>query len=157
MGAPRFEPDQIPFLAEARALTYELEVNGRAYEISALSMGNPHAVLLVEDANAAPVGELGPAIEYHVRFPERVNAGFMEILGRGEIRLRVYERGAGETLSCGTGACAAAVAGMTCDLLDSVVTVHTRGGDLVIRWAGEGSPVFMTGPAATVFQGEIEL
>ena len=157
MGPPRFAPADIPFHAPDRQASYSLDVAGRALEISALSMGNPHAVWLVDDVDAAPVAELGPLIEHHPRFPERVNAGFMQVLARDEIRLRVFERGSGETLACGTGACAAAVAGMTRGLLDAAVTVHTRGGDLVIRWAGEGQSVFMTGPAVSVFEGEIEI
>jgi diaminopimelate epimerase len=157
MGPPRFEPADIPLDAPVRQLTYRIDVANRELEISALSMGNPHAVWVVEDVDAAPVAELGPLIEHHPRFPQRVNAGFMQIVGRDEIRLRVYERGSGETLACGTGACAAAVAGMTRGLLDAAVTVHTRGGELSIRWAGEGHSVFLTGPAANVFQGEIEI
>ena len=157
MGPPRFEPAEIPFHADARAPTYALDVAGRELEISALSMGNPHAVWIVDDVGSAPVAELGPLIEHHPRFPERVNAGFMQILARDAIRLRVFERGSGETLACGTGACAAAVAGMARGLLDATVTVHTRGGDLTISWAGEGGPVFMTGPAVSVFEGEIEI
>ncbi len=157
MGPPRFEPAEIPFDAPARRTTYLLDVAGRELDISAISMGNPHAVCLVDDVDSEPVAELGPLIEHHPRFPERVNAGFMQIVGRNEIRLRVFERGSGETLACGTGACAAAVAGMTRGLLDDAVTVHTRGGDLSIRWAGAGQPVFMTGPAVSVFDGEIEL
>jgi diaminopimelate epimerase len=157
MGPPRFEPADIPLDAPVRQLTYRIDVANRELEISALSMGNPHAVWVVEDVDAAPVAELGPLIEHHPRFPQRVNAGFMQIVGRDEIRLRVYERGSGETLACGTGACAAAVAGMTRGLLDAAVTVHTRGGELSIRWASEGHSVFLTGPAANVFQGEIEI
>ena len=157
MGPPRFAPAAIPFDAPERRTTYPLEVAGRTLEISALSMGNPHAVWLVDDVDTAPVAELGPLIERHPRFPERVNAGFMQVVGRDEIRLRVFERGSGETLACGTGACAAAVAGMTRGLLDAAVSVHTRGGDLSIRWAGEGQSVFLTGPAVTVFEGEIDL
>jgi diaminopimelate epimerase len=157
MGPPRFEPAGIPFDAPERRTTYPLEVAGRTLEISALSMGNPHAVWLVDDVDTAPVAELGPLIERHPRFPERVNAGFLQVVSRGEVRLRVFERGSGETLACGTGACAAAVAGMTRGLLDAAVTVHTRGGDLTIRWAGEGQSVFLTGPAVTVFEGEIDL
>jgi diaminopimelate epimerase len=127
-------------------------------EIAALSMGNPHAVLRVNDLDSAPVDILGAAIESHARFPQRVNAGFMQVLDRQhDIRLRVFERGAGETLACGTGACAAAVAGIRQGWLASPVSVHTRGGDLVIEWAGMGQPVFMTGPAETVFQGEINI
>jgi diaminopimelate epimerase len=157
MGPPRFDPAEIPFVASARAITYLLEVAGRDLEISAVSMGNPHAVWIVEDADAAPVGKLGPLIEHHPRFPQRVNAGFMQIVSRNHIRLRVFERGSGETLACGTGACAAVVAGISRGLLDATVQVHTRGGDLSIHWAGAGSDVFLTGPAVTVFQGEIEL
>jgi diaminopimelate epimerase len=156
MGVPRFEPRDIPFDAPARALLYDLDVQGTHLVISALSMGNPHAVTLVEDVHRAPVAELGPLIEYHPRFPERVNAGFMQVLARHHILLRVYERGSGETLACGTGACAAAVAGILRGLLDTPVRVTTRGGDLSIDWAGEDAPVYMTGPAVTVFQGEIE-
>lgn len=157
MGQPRFEPAEIPFIAGGRSLTYSLEVGGRTVEIGALSMGNPHAVQLVPDVDTAPVAEQGPLIEAHARFPKRVNAGFMQVLDRGRIRLRVYERGAGETLACGTGACAAAVSGIQRGLLDSPVRVSTRGGDLLIRWEGEGRPVWMTGPAETVFEGEIEI
>jgi diaminopimelate epimerase len=120
-------------------------------------MGNPHAVQLVKDVDAAPVRTQGPAIEAHARFPQRVNAGYMQIIDRGRIKLRVYERGAGETLACGTGACAAVVAGIQRDLLDPRVVVATRGGDLGISWQGEGKPVLMTGPAVTVFSGEVEL
>ncbi|MDO9188959.1 MAG: diaminopimelate epimerase [Sulfurimicrobium sp.] len=157
MGAPRFEPDQIPFVTPGRALTYPLPVGDQTIDISALSMGNPHAVLVVHDVDSAPVAEQGPLIENHLAFPARVNAGFMQIVDRGRIRLRVFERGSGETLACGTGACAAAVAGITRGMLDSEVTVSTRGGELLIRWQGEGQPVWMTGPAETVFEGEIHL
>ncbi len=120
-------------------------------------MGNPHAVQVVNDVETAPVATQGPLIEHHPRFPKRVNAGFMQIVDRSHIRLRVFERGAGETLSCGTGACAAVVAGIRRGLLDTTVQVATRGGSLTITWAGEGSPVLMTGPAITVFEGEINL
>ena len=157
MGVPQFEPARIPFLAERRALTYQLDVGGTAIEISALSMGNPHAVQVVKDVDAAPVLTQGPAIEAHARFPQRVNAGYTQIIDRGRIKLRVYERGAGETLACGSGACAAVVAGIQRNLLDDSVVVATRGGDLGISWQGEGKPVLMTGPAVTVFSGEIEL
>ena len=157
MGAPRFEPRDIPFRAERRQLTYRLDVGGAVRDISALSMGNPHAVQVVDNVDTAPVKIEGPQIEHHPAFPTRVNAGFMQIVDRGTIRLRVYERGAGETLACGTGACAAAVAGVQRGLLDHAVRVQTRGGDLSIRWAGEGEPVFMTGTATTVFSGEINL
>lgn len=157
MGVPRFEPAEIPFLAERRQPTYRLEVEGREVEIAAVSLGNPHAVQVVPGVDAAPVLREGPLIERHGRFPKRVNAGYMEVVNRGHIRLRVYERGAGETLACGTGACAAVATGIQRGLLDHEVRVSTRGGDLRVRWAGEGEPVWMTGPAQTVFEGEIEL
>ncbi|WP_324781255.1 diaminopimelate epimerase [Thiobacillus sedimenti] len=157
MGVPRFAPGEIPFVANAEALTYPLEVGQHRIEIAVVSMGNPHAVLRVNDLDSAPVDILGAAIESHRRFPQRVNAGFMQVLTPHDIRLRVYERGAGETLACGTGACAAAVAGIRQDWLQSPVSVHTRGGDLVIEWAGPGHAVLMTGPAETVFEGELEL
>jgi len=157
MGVPHFELSDIPFVAEKRALTYALEIPGGPVEISAISMGNPHAVQVVSDVETAPVASQGPLIEHHERFPQRVNAGFMQVLDRSHIRLRVYERGTGETLACGTGACAAVVAGVSRGLLNEGVTVTTRGGDLVIRWNGEGQPVLMTGPAVTVFEGEIEI
>lgn len=157
MGVPRFAPAELPFLAEAEALTYSLPLAGRACEIGIVSMGNPHAVQRVDDVDSAPVAEIGPLVEGHPWFPQRVNAGFMQILNRQAIKLRVYERGAGETLACGTGACAAVVCGIRQGWLDARVTVHARGGDIVIEWAGAGHPVIMTGPAVTVFQGEIEL
>lgn len=157
MGPPCFEPTSIPFVAAARALTYQLALAERTLEVSVLSMGNPHAVWIVDDLDIAPVAELGPLVEHHPRFPQRVNVGFMQIIDRHHIRLRVFERGSGETLACGTGACAAVVAGISRDLLDAQVSVETRGGKLSIRWTGAGSDVFLTGPAVTVFQGEIEL
>jgi len=157
MGAPVFEPARIPFVAERLAATYNLEVDGRTVEISAVSMGNPHAVQVVPDTDTAAVASEGPLIERHARFPERVNAGYMQIVDRRHIKLRVFERGAGETLSCGTGACAAVVAGIARGLLDSPVKVDTRGGVLEIAWAGAAQPVFMTGPAQSVFEGEIEV
>ena len=157
MGVPRFEPKDIPFLSDRCAPVYLLSLADKIIEISALSMGNPHAVQVVDDVDAAPVASDGPQIEHHVSFPKRVNAGFMQILDRGHIKLRVYERGAGETLACGTGACAAVVAGIQRGLLDVTVRVTTRGGDLLIGWAGEGQPVLMTGPAVEVFEGVIEL
>src|SRR3569832_312865 len=153
----RFAPADIPFAAVAEAMTDALKVGQHVFDIAALSMGNPHAVLRVNDLDSAPVDILGAAIESHSRFPQRVTAGFMQVLTPHDIRLRVYERGAGETLACGTGACAAAVAGIRQDWLKSPVSVHTRGGDLIIEWAGKGQPVTMTGPAETVFEGEIEL
>jgi diaminopimelate epimerase len=157
MGPPRFQPNEIPFVASTQALTYRLVVEGRDLEISALSMGNPHAVCIVADVETAPVAELGPKIESHPQFPQRVNVGFMQILGREQIHLRVFERGSGETLACGTGACAAVVAGIARGLLNTTVAVQTRGGSLSIGWNGVGSDVFLTGPAVTVFHGEIEL
>ena len=157
MGVPEFAPSRIPFQAPARALTYELSLDGRQVTISALAMGNPHAVQIVPDVERAPVARDGPLIERHSRFPNGVNAGFAQIVDRRHIRLRVHERGVGETLACGTGACAAVVAARARDLTDERVTVSTRGGDLGISWAGNGSPVMMTGAAATVFEGEIEL
>ena len=157
MGVPEFEPPKIPFEASKRALTYPFVIDGNQLEISVLSVGNPHAVQIVPDVDAAPVTSQGPLIERHARFPQRVNAGYMQIVDRAHIRLRVYERGAGETLACGTGACAAVAAGIARGLLDARVTVETRGGDLGISWAGEGAPVLMTGPAVTVFEGEIEI
>ena len=157
MGVPEFEPSRIPFDAAARAVSYELDVDGRRLDVCALSMGNPHAVQIVADIERAPVAREGPLIERHPRFPQRVNAGYMQVVSRRRILLRVYERGAGETLACGTGACAAVVAGILRGLLDHQVTVATRGGDLGISWAGESKPVMMTGPAVTVFEGEIEL
>jgi len=157
MGVPEFDPPRIPFDAPQRAPLYDLVVDKKSFKINVLSMGNPHAVQMVEDVDRAPVASDGPAIESHPRFPRRVNAGFMQVLSRDHIKLRVYERGAGETLACGTGACAAVVAGVQRGLLDARVRVTTRGGDLDIAWAGEGKPVMMTGPAVTVFEGEAEI
>ncbi|WVH08921.1 MAG: Diaminopimelate epimerase [Fluviibacter phosphoraccumulans EoVTN8] len=158
MGQPRFTPAEIPFDSETDAAGQPLVLpDGAKLTIGAVSMGNPHAVTVVTDVDAAPVSVQGPQIENHVRFPQRVNAGFMQVLDRNNIRLRVYERGVGETLACGTGACAAVVSGIRRGLLDSPVRVQTRGGDLNIAWAGIGQPVIMTGPAVTVFTGEIEL
>ena len=157
MGVPEFTPAKIPFVSDSSALVQTLDVNGAEVAITAVSMGNPHAVQVVDDVDLAPVASQGPLIENHPRFPQRVNAGFMQITGRRSIRLRVFERGAGETLACGTGACAAVVAGIARGLLDSPVRVTTRGGDLTIAWGGLGLPALMTGPAVTVFHGEIEL
>jgi len=155
MGPPQLEPAQIPFAAQRRLNYYSLDIDGKSYEISAVSMGNPHAVMLVDDLEQAPVEILGPKIEAHPDFPQRTNAGFMQIISRAEIRLRVYERGAGETLACGSGACAAVVAGRLRGLLDREVTVHLRGGVLKILWDGEGSTVRMTGPCSRVYEGRI--
>ena len=156
MGAPIFDAALIPFDGSG-AVSEPLEVAGEILDISAVSMGNPHAVQVVEDVECAPVEKLGPLIEHHPRFPNRVNAGFMQVMDHRHVRLRVYERGSGETLSCGTGACAAVVAGIRRGLLDSPVSVATRGGLLTIAWNGEGEPVLMTGPAISVFEGEINL
>ena len=157
MGAPRFAPAQIPFEAAAEATAYELPLQDDTVTISAVSMGNPHAVMLVDNVHTAEVALLGPQIESHPRFPQRVNAGFMQVLNEHEINLRVYERGSGETLACGTGACAAAVSGIQLGTLQSPVKVHTRGGILTISWNGSNSPVMMTGPADIVFEGDIEI
>lgn len=157
MGIPRFDPARIPFITQEHALTYPLNVNDREIEISAVSMGNPHAVQIVPDIDLAPVTSEGPAIESHPLFPEKVNAGYMQIVDRTHIRLRVFERGTGETLACGTGACAAVVSGIARGLLDSEVQVTMRGGNLRIRWEGEDQPVWMTGPAVSVFEGTIDL
>jgi diaminopimelate epimerase len=153
MGEPRFAAEDVPFTGGTGAPVEPLAVAGRELHVSVLSMGNPHAVQLVDDVDAAPVATQGPAIEHHPRFPDRVNAGYMQIIDRANIRLRVCERGAGETLSCGTGACAAVVAGIRRGLLDHGVRVQTRGGALTIRWEGVGSPVRMKGPATIVFEG----
>jgi diaminopimelate epimerase len=157
MGVPRLEPAEIPFAAANRAPRYSLSVDGESHEIGAVSMGNPHAVLQVEDVANAPVASLGASIETHPRFPARVNVGFMQIIDRSHIRLRVFERGAGETLACGTGACAAVVVGRLQGLLDETVTIELPGGNLVVSWAGENEPVLMTGPATFVFEGTIDL
>ncbi|MGD2082406.1 MAG: diaminopimelate epimerase [Chromatiales bacterium] len=157
MGVPSLEPAAIPFSAPERAVTYTVDVEGRETVISALSMGNPHAVLRVPSVDEAPLDELGPKLEGHTRFPQRANVEFMAVRERDHIDLRVFERGAGETLACGTGACAAVVAGRLQGLLDERVRVSLPGGDLMIAWAGEGEPVWMTGPSREVFQGRIPL
>jgi len=158
MGPPRFAPREIPFTGAREAHVVDsLEVGGAAIEVSVVSMGNPHVVQLVPDVDRAPVGTQGPLIERHPAFPQRVNAGYMQVVSRGEVRLRVWERGAGETLACGTGACAAVVAGIRRGLLDRDVRVATRGGDLRIRWPADHANVMMTGDAVRVFDGEIEV
>jgi diaminopimelate epimerase len=157
MGIPRLSPQEIPFTASRQATVYTLEACGQPVEISAVSMGNPHAVLVVDDVETAPVATLGPVLEQHPDFPERTNVGFLQVLDRGEVRLRVFERGAGETMACGSGACAAVVAGRIRGLLDERVRVHLPGGFLQIEWRGEGEPLMMTGPATTVFEGQIAL
>ena len=157
MGVPRFEPVAIPFHAERQAIVYDLDVGDQTVSISALSMGNPHAVQIVADVDRAPVATQGPLIERHPRFPRGVNAGFLQLLDRHQVRLRVYERGVGETLACGSGACAAVVTGRLRDLLDETVLVRLPGGTLRVAWAGAGEPVWLSGPAATVYEGTIEL
>ena len=164
MGAPRLEPSELPFdaaglggRAEGDDTLWPLPVAGKNVFVSVVSMGNPHAVQVVDDVDSAPVAQTGPLIESHARFPKRVNAGYMQVVDRHHIRLRVYERGAGETLACGTGACAAVVAGIRRGLLDSPVRVSARGGELSIAWAGPGQPVYLSGPAVTVFEGEVEI
>lgn len=157
MGVPRLSPEQIPFVAKRQAPYYRLSVDDAEVELSAVSMGNPHAVLRVEDVLAAPVAQLGARLETHPRFPQRANVGFMQIVDRDTIRLRVFERGVGETLACGSGACAAVVAGRERGWLDERVTVELPGGKLVISWRGSYAPVFMTGEAARVFEGSLEL
>ncbi|MBQ0945415.1 diaminopimelate epimerase [Ideonella sp. 4Y16] len=165
MNRPRFEPEALPFdttglqpRSQGQAQLWPLSLpGGPTVEVALVSMGNPHAVQRVEDVRTAAVAELGPLIESHARFPRKVNAGFMQVIDRGQIALRVFERDAGETLACGTGACAAVVAGIRLGWLDATVDVETRGGRLTIEWAGGDAPVLMTGPAVTVFEGEIEL
>jgi diaminopimelate epimerase len=157
MGVPNFDPASLPFEAAAEAATYELDVAGRSVRIGAVSMGNPHAVLTVPSVESAPVAELGPAIESHPRFPRRVNVGFMQIEDRGHIRLRVFERGTGETLACGTGACAAVAVGRRLGLLGVEVSVQVRGGKLRVNWRGGGEPVWLTGPAEVSFEGQVEI
>ena len=157
MGPPILDPARVPFCTDQPGLLQTLEVGGAVRELTVLSMGNPHAVQVVPDVAAAPVGTEGPRIEQHGRFPKRVNAGYLQVLERGWIRLRVWERGVGETLACGSGACAAVVAGISRGLLDSPVRVEARGGALTVSWAGGDNPVWMKGPATTVFEGTIEL
>lgn len=157
LGAPKLEPKAIPFEAKQQATSYDIADGRRTFQISAVSLGNPHAVIAVEDVQTFDVPSVGSRLESHPRFPHKVNVNFMQILKRNEINLRVFERGVGETLACGTGACAAVVAGCLRQLLDSNVTVHLPGGNLQVQWQGRGKPVFMTGPANTVFHGQINL
>lgn len=156
MGAPVFKPAALPFIVDVEASEYMLDVDGQRVEFGAVSMGNPHAVIRVDNVDTAAVETLGPLMESHDRFPNRVNVGFMQVVDRGHIRLRVYERGAGETLACGTGACAAVVSGIQRGWLDNQVEVSLAGGDLTISWQGDDQPVFMTGPATTVYEGQIK-
>jgi diaminopimelate epimerase len=157
MGPPRLSPTAIPFVADAEALNYAVDVEGQSIELAAVSMGNPHAVIRVDDADSAPVKSLGPKIEQHPRFPQRVNVGFLQIIDRQHGKLRVWERGAGETQACGTGACAAAVAAIRQGWMDSPLQLELPGGKLCIEWAGAGQPVMMTGPAVRVYEGQIRL
>ena len=157
MGAPRLAPAVIPFQADAEALSYPVEVDGQLVELAAVSMGNPHAVLRVDNVDSAPVHSLGPKLEHHPRFPKRVNVGFLQVINRQQARLRVWERGAGETQACGTGACAAAVAAIRQGWMDSPLQLELPGGSLSIEWAGPGQPVMMTGPAVRVYEGQIRL
>ena len=157
MGAPTFEPKDIPFIADSAKTTHSVDLNGQCFEIATVSMGNPHAVIRVDDINTAAVEQLGPQLQAHRQFPESVNVGFMEIVNRQHIRLRVYERGAGETQACGSGACAAAVAAIQQELVKNSVKVELLGGELSIEWRGDSQPVLMTGPAETVFHGQIKI
>ena len=157
LGAPRFAPAEVPFQANETQDQYTLDVQGQSLSIGALSMGNPHAILMVDDCDAAPVSTLGPLLEAHTRFPERVNVGFMQVQSRGEVKLRVFERGVGETDACGSGACAAAVHGMKLGLLDEEVSVSLPGGKLSVSWPSMGDRVWLGGPTATVFNGTVTL
>jgi diaminopimelate epimerase len=157
MGVPRHAPGDIPLRVESEAAVYRVDIDGAPVEFGAVSLGNPHAVLRVANMDSAPVASLGPILERHALFPERANIGFMQVVDRQRVRLRVFERGSGETLACGSGGCAAAVVGIEQGVLDSPVRVDLPGGALNISWAGRGNPVLMTGPAVTVFEGEIEL
>jgi diaminopimelate epimerase len=157
MGIPRHAPSEIPMATDQESQTYTVEINGKSMALGAVSMGNPHAVIQVENITSAPVADLGRILESHTLFPERANIGFMQVVNRKQIKLRVYERGAGETLACGSGACAAVVVGIEQNLLDNEVTVDLLGGQLAISWAGRGQPVYMTGSATTVYDGKISL
>ena len=157
MGAPIFNPNDIPFISQQQDKLYSIEAGSHNFEIAALSVGNPHAVIQVEDIDTTAVAEIGPLIQAHSHFPESVNVGFMQIIDRQNIKLRVYERGVGETQACGSGACAAAVAAIQQDLVDSKVNLQLLGGKLSIEWLGEEKPILMTGPAETVFHGKIKL
>jgi diaminopimelate epimerase len=157
MGVPDFDPGALPMTVPVRDQRYRVEVDGEIVELGAVSMGNPHAVIEVEDIDRAPVARLGPLLESHVLFPHRVNVGFVQSLGRDRIRVRVFERGSGETLACGSGACAAVAVGRDRGQLDERVVVELTGGELVIQWAGTDHPVYMTGPAVTVYEGHTDL
>ena len=157
MGEPIFSPEAIPFVAEKQETLYSIQIDAQTYEISALSVGNPHAVIQVDDINQVAVNEIGPLIQADRHFPESVNVGFMQILDRQNIKLRVYERGVGETQACGSGACAAAVAAIQQNLVDTSVKLELLGGSLNVEWQGDNQPILMTGPAETVFHGKIKL
>lgn len=157
MGVPRLLPADIPFIAPARETRYTLQLAGQVLSFGAVGMGNPHMVMVVDDVESAPVTSLGPQLEVHAAFPDRVNVGFLEVMSRDAARLRVWERGAGETLACGSGACAAMVVGRLWEQLGEATTMQVRGGTLRLEWRGEGSPVMLTGPAETVFHGELDL
>jgi diaminopimelate epimerase len=157
MGVPNFDPDALPMRAAGEALSYPLRIAGEEIEFGAVSMGNPHIVLRVADIDTAPVTVWGPLLEHHAIFPQRTNVGFMQVVDRGRIRLRVFERGAGETLACGTGICAAVAVGRRQDLLDAEVSVSLRGGEAKVSWPGAGEPLWLTGPATAVFTGSIEI
>ncbi len=157
MGTPEFEPSRIPFLAGNEALSYELEADGQTFDVAAVSMGNPHCVLQVPDVTTAPLARIGPIIEHHERYPERTNVGFMQIVDNTTIELRVHERGVGETQACGTGACAATVAGQRLGLLDPEVTVRLPGGEVMVSWRGGRNPVWLTGNAELIAEGTVEL
>jgi diaminopimelate epimerase len=157
MGVPNFDPASLPFIADCEADLYAIDVLGQRFEIGAVSMGNPHAVLRVPSVASAPVDSVGPAMENHPRFPKRANIGFMEVVDGGHIRLRVFERGVGETLACGTGACGAVAVGRRLGLLGPEVQVDLPGGRLTVEWAGAGQPLWLTGPAETVFEGKVEV
>ncbi len=157
MGAPRLDPSQVPFAASEEAVSYTVEVGEQTVELAAISMGNPHGVLRVDDVDSAPVHELGPQLETHARFPNKANIGFLQVVDAHHARLRVWERGCGETQACGTGACAAAVAGIRHGWLSSPVQIDLPGGRLCIEWGGPGQPVLMTGPAVRVFEGQVRV
>jgi len=157
MGVPEFRPERIPFRAAAEQPSYELEVDGETVEVRTVSIGNPHAVLTVDSVADAPVAHLGSALESHDRFPNRANIGFMQIVASDRVRLRVFERGVGETRACGTGACAAVVVGRHAGVLDEIVTVELPGGELTVRWSGPGEPVWLIGEAVTSFEGTVEI
>jgi diaminopimelate epimerase len=157
MGVPITDPRRVPFVADEERLLYPLTVDGRRYDVAVVSMGNPHCVIDLDDAASAPVAEIGPLIEHHERFPERVNVGFMQVVDRGNIVLRVHERGVGETLACGTGACAAVVCGRRRDLLDETVGVRLPGGQVMVSWRGAGETVWLTGSAELISEGTVDL